>query len=121
MTDEKIRAIRAIYDRGYTLAAANDIPWMLDEIVRLRAEAKRADEEATTLANSDLATTEQVVRALRAENERLRDALHDIREWSKPEHVLRFDDGDVTLSYFITDAIASAEYVADYITNTEKP
>ena len=36
MTDEKIRAIRAIYDRGYTLAAANDIPWMLDEIVRLR-------------------------------------------------------------------------------------
>jgi gamma-glutamylcysteine synthetase len=39
-----------------------------------RAEAKRADEEATALANSDLATTEQVVRALRAENERLREA-----------------------------------------------
>jgi hypothetical protein len=32
-----------------------------------RAEAKRADEEATALANSNLATTEQVVRALRAE------------------------------------------------------
>jgi len=44
-----------------------------EEIARLCAEAKRADEEATTLANSDLATTEQVVRALRAENERLRE------------------------------------------------
>jgi len=37
-----------------------------------RAEAKRADEEATALANSNLATTEQVLRALRAEVERLR-------------------------------------------------
>jgi hypothetical protein len=47
----------------------------LRETVRsLREQAKRADDEATTLANSDLATTEQVVRALRAENERLREA-----------------------------------------------
>ena len=43
-----------------------------ERVERLRAEAERADEEATKLANSDLATTEQVVRALRAENERLR-------------------------------------------------
>jgi hypothetical protein len=43
-----------------------------EEIARLCAEAQQADEEATTLANSDLATTEQVVRALRAEIERLR-------------------------------------------------
>jgi hypothetical protein len=56
----------------------DDVVWLVDEIVRLRAEAKRADDEATTLANSDLATTEQVVRALRAENERLREALTDI-------------------------------------------
>lgn len=46
-----------------------------EEVARLRAEAKQADEEATNLANSDLATTEQVIRALRAENERLRKAL----------------------------------------------
>jgi len=38
-----------------------------DQLHDALAEAKRADEEATTLANSDLATTEQVVRALRAE------------------------------------------------------
>jgi hypothetical protein len=53
------------------------------EIERLRAEAKRADEEATTLANSDLATTEQVVRALRAENERLRAEVADERAESE--------------------------------------
>lgn len=44
------------------------------EVAALRAEAKRADEEATTLANSDLATTEQIVRALRAEVAALREA-----------------------------------------------
>jgi hypothetical protein len=52
----------------------DDVVWLVGEVERLRAEAKRADEEATTLANSDLATTEQVVRALRAENAALREA-----------------------------------------------
>ena len=51
-----------------------EIEGLQTENERLRAEAKRADEEATMLAISDLATTEQVVRALRAENERLRKA-----------------------------------------------
>jgi hypothetical protein len=41
----------------------------------------------------------------RAENARLRDTLHDIREWAKPEHVLRFDDGDVALADYITNAL----------------
>jgi hypothetical protein len=50
----------------------DDVVWLVGEVTRLRAEARRADEEATTLANSDLATTEQVVRALRAENAALR-------------------------------------------------
>lgn len=81
MTDDEIRAIRSLYDRGYTTTAANDIPKLLDEIERLRAEAERADEEATTLANSDLATTEQVVRALRAENARLRAAAEEVLSW----------------------------------------
>lgn len=36
---------------------------------------KQTEEEATRLANSDLATTEQVIRSLRAENARLRDAM----------------------------------------------
>ena len=40
---------------------------LLAEIERLRAEARQADDEATRLANSDLATTEQVIRSLRAE------------------------------------------------------
>ena len=52
-----------------------DVVWLVQEVERLRAEAKRADDEATKLANSDLATTEQVVRALRVENERLRETL----------------------------------------------
>lgn len=51
-----------------------------EEVARLRAEAKRADEEATALANSDLATTEQVIRALRTENERLRTEVAALRE-----------------------------------------
>lgn len=36
MTDDEIEAIRTIYDRGYTVTAANDIPKLLDEIKRLR-------------------------------------------------------------------------------------
>lgn len=36
MTDDEIKAIRTIYDRGYTVTAANDIPKLLDEIARLR-------------------------------------------------------------------------------------
>lgn len=54
------------------------------EIERLRAEAKRADEEATALANSDLATTEQIVRALRVENDALRAKVRTITEHYKP-------------------------------------
>lgn len=45
----------------------DDVVWLVGEVERLRAEAKCADEEATMMANSDLATAEQVVRALRAE------------------------------------------------------
>jgi hypothetical protein len=44
-------------------------------------------------------------RGLEMANARLRDTLHDIREWSKPEHVLRFDDGDVALADYITNAL----------------
>lgn len=36
MTDDELKAIRTIYDRGYTVTAANDIPMLLDEIERLR-------------------------------------------------------------------------------------
>ena len=36
MTDDEIEAIHTIYDRGYTVTAANDIPKLLDEIKRLR-------------------------------------------------------------------------------------
>ena len=70
----------------------DDVAWLVGEIERLRGEAERADEEATMLANSDLATTEQVIRVLRAENERLmaqvvnaRGALADIAD-SEDEH-----------------------------------
>jgi len=49
VTDDEIKAIRTIYDRGYTTTAANDIPKLLDEIERLRAENARL-REACTLA-----------------------------------------------------------------------
>ena len=57
---------------------------LVAEYDKLRAEAKRADEEATKLANSDLATTEQVIRALRVENDALRAKVRTITEHYKP-------------------------------------
>lgn len=47
MTDDEIKAIRTIYDRGYTTTAANDIPKLLDEIERLRAENLRLRDAVT--------------------------------------------------------------------------
>jgi hypothetical protein len=74
----EVIALREERDEALRLLATRVEAKRLDdacaEVAALRAEARRADEEATTLANSDLATTEQVVRALRAENERLREA-----------------------------------------------
>lgn len=63
---------------GYTVDGTEVLRRLLAENERLRAEAKRADEEATKLANSDLATTEQVIRGLRAENARLIAAAPDL-------------------------------------------
>ena len=83
MTDDEIKAIRTIYDRGYTVTAANDIPALLDEIARLRVEAD-------TMRNRIAV---------------LREALEDVREWSKDDHVMRFDDGDVALADYCTDAL----------------
>lgn len=62
----------------------DDVVWLVGEVERLRAEAKRADEEATKLANSDLATTEQVIRALRVENDALRAKVRTITDHYKP-------------------------------------
>lgn len=36
MTEEELNAVRVVYERGYTVTAANDIPRLLDEIERLR-------------------------------------------------------------------------------------
>ena len=52
MTDDEIKVIRTIYDRGYTTAAANDIPKLLDEIARLRAENKRLHADLAKLRES---------------------------------------------------------------------
>lgn len=77
--------LRAKLDEALRLLATRVEAKRLDEaqeeILRLRADARRADEEAMTLADSDLATTEQVlhfkntvIRSLRSDNERLRKA-----------------------------------------------
>jgi len=73
---EENKRLRGVFERAVIERDA------LRETVRsLREQAKRADDdEATTLANSDLATTEQVVRALRAENARLRECNDAMRE-----------------------------------------
>jgi len=76
LREERDEALRLLATR----VEAKRLDEAQEEIARLCAEAKRADEEATTLANSDLATTEQVVRALRAENERLRECNDAMRE-----------------------------------------
>lgn len=43
--------------------------------------------------------------ALRAENERLREALADIREWAKRDDFIRFDDGDIPLADYCAQAL----------------
>lgn len=81
----EIEGLRAELDEACRLLATRVEAKRLDEaqeeILRLRADARRADEEAMTLADSDLATTEQVlhfkntvIRSLRSDNERLRKA-----------------------------------------------
>lgn len=71
MTDDEIKAVRTIYNRGYTVTAANDIPALLDEIERLRgvvADLRLAEAEAMALVMNH----EGHIERLRAENERLR-------------------------------------------------
>lgn len=34
-----------------------------------------------------------------------REALADIREWSKHDHVMRFDDGDISLADYCAQAL----------------
>jgi small-conductance mechanosensitive channel len=83
LREERDEALRLLATR----VEAKRLDEAQEEIARLCAEARRADEEATTLANSDLATTEQVVRALRAENERLRAVEQDLN------HLRRVTEG----------------------------
>jgi hypothetical protein len=89
MTDERLDEIKTKWNIPVTLPMSvpwgkDDVVWLVGEVTRLRAEAKRADEEATKLANSDLATTEQVIRALRVENAALRAKVRTITEHYKP-------------------------------------
>ena len=89
MTDERLDEIKTKWNIPVTLPMSvpwgkDDVVWLVGEVTRLRAEAKRADEEATKLANSDLATTEQVIRALRVENDALRAKVRTITEHYKP-------------------------------------
>lgn len=64
MTDDEIKAIRTIYDRGYTVTAANDIPKLLDEIERLR-------EALTDIARGDYSDP----MCMKTPEQRARDAL----------------------------------------------
>jgi chromosome segregation ATPase len=56
----------------------------------LRAEIDRMRAEADTMRHRIAA---------------LREALEDVREWAKHDHVMRFDDGDVSLADYCTQAI----------------
>lgn len=69
MNEDEIRAIRTIYDRGYTVTAANDIPALIDEIWRLRAAL--AD-----IARGDYSDPF----CQRTPEQRARDALNDTKE-----------------------------------------
>jgi hypothetical protein len=89
MTRDLLDEIKAKWNIPVTLPMSvpwgkDDVVWLVQEVERLRAEAKRADEEATKLANSELATTEQVIRGLRAENAALRVENARLRR-GKPE------------------------------------
>lgn len=89
MTDERLDEIKTKWNIPVTLPMAvpwgkDDVVWLVGEVTRLRAEAKRADEEA--IAFDEVLTTrrEHERRAderfndVKAENERLRAALHDV-------------------------------------------
>ena len=88
------------------LAHAEDVQNGDDAASRIAERVMReANKEFEGVVASLYAKMDAKTRGLEAENARLRDTLHDIREWSKPEHVLRFDDGDIALADYITNAL----------------
>ena len=61
-----------------------------------RLEKQSAAREATLRAEAD---------TMRHRIAALREALEDVREWATHDHVMRFDDGDVSLADYCTQAI----------------
>lgn len=76
-------------------------PWE-KAVLRLR-HAADADEYLPTEKVID--TVLARLAAARAENELLREALVDIREWAKHDDVLRYDDGDISLADYCARAL----------------
>jgi hypothetical protein len=67
-------------------------------------QARRLD-ELYEAACADIGDLQGKMDRLRAENERLREALADIREWSKRDDFIRFDDGDISLADYCARAL----------------
>lgn len=44
--------------------------------------------------------------SLREENKRLRETLHDLREWVPQDATMEFDDGDISVQEYISNALA---------------
>ena len=67
--------------------------------------AEQSSDTALRRAVADIRWLVGEVERLTAENERLREALADIREWSKRDDFIRFDDGDIPLADYCARAL----------------
>lgn len=117
-------AEKAVAERDAALAKASDARAKLRLITEqykpgwvqgLEAVARSAGYDPDTARHEGVEPPDfiqDVIDGLRAENARLRDALHDIREFAEQHHVMRFDDGDIALADFCTNALEVGQYLA---------
>lgn len=110
-------AEKVVVERDEALAKLNDARAKLRLITEqykpgwvqgLEAVARSAGYDPDTARHEGVEPPDfiqDVIDGLSAENARLRDALSDIREFAKQDHVMRFDDGDISLADFCTNAL----------------
>jgi hypothetical protein len=96
--------LRAAADADEHVPMEDVIEVVLDRLAHAE-DVQNGDDAATAIA-------ERVIREVRKDFEGVVESLRvnekmdeKTREWSQPEHVLRFDDGDIALANYITNAL----------------
>ncbi len=88
--DQAFLRLRDAADADEYVPTEKVIDTVLARLAAARAEIDRMRAEADTMRHRIAA---------------LREALEDVREWAKHDHVMRYDDGDVPLADYCTQAI----------------